>query len=95
VTTIIPHLLTPRMASMRTKLPWADLRKELEARGYRIRRIAGRDRVAAEDLAALLDASCQPTAAEVAARTDLVMGQVLDEMGLPAKRARARKVVRA
>ena len=93
VPTIVPQLLTPRMASMRTRMPWAVLRRELESAGCRVRRIAGRDRVLASDVAALIDAACQPTAAEVAARAEYVLGQVLEDLRLPPKRARVRKAV--
>jgi len=91
MTVAVPQLLTPRQASIRTRLPWCDLRTALEKAGFRVVRIGNRERVAEADLAALLEDARQPTAAESAARTDLALAQTLEEMGI---RRRARRTSR-
>lgn len=88
----VPQLLTARAAASRTRTPWGVLRSLLEEAGYRVYRIAGRERVAEADLAALIEASRQRTPAESADRVGLAIELVVAEMGL-ARRTRRRRVV--
>jgi hypothetical protein len=84
-------LLSPRAASRLTKIPWLELRAELERAGYRIIRIGVRDRVAEADLAALIERGRQPTAVEVAANTEAALAEACRELGIAPKRARKRR----
>ncbi len=75
------RLLSARAASRQASVPWKDLRPEIEKYGYRIVKLAGRERVAEEDLEAVIEAARQPTAEESSARIDLALEQVLAEVG--------------
>ena len=83
-----PQLLSARAAVRRTRIPWCELRRTLEESGARVIRIGSRDRVAEDDLLALIERARQPTVAEVAVQLDLALAETLAEMGLPPKRAR-------
>lgn len=85
------RLLSPRAASRRTGIPWRDLRPEIEAAGFRIVKLAGRERVAEGDLDAVIEKSRQPTAEEAAARVDLAIDQVAAEMGVARRPRRNRR----
>jgi LPS O-antigen subunit length determinant protein (WzzB/FepE family) len=88
MTGLVPQLLSARAAAQRCRVPWQDLRRELEARGYRVVRICGRERVSEQDLAALIEAGRQPTGSEGAARVKLALARATEELGLPPKRQR-------
>lgn len=86
----LPTLLTPRAVSRLTRVPWQQLRRLLEVAGYRVYRIAGRERVAEADLAALIESAKQPTLAEAADRIGLAIDLAAAEMGI-ARRSRRRR----